>query len=143
MGHFGKKWGRFGEKWGHFGSGAVLTCCSSRSFPHSRLITGFVTRLRRRMPLVEQELPTLPEHLSSPRVLSGVHVTRSLVLCVCFVVIVVCPFVLFLLSIVLSVLLRYTDSDYLPLVSSNSSYSFEGRRYTKMSYLLLISTPSG
>jgi len=27
-------------------------------------------------------------------------------------------FVLFLLAIVLSVLLRYTDSDYLPLVSS-------------------------
>jgi hypothetical protein len=33
-----------------------------------------------------------------------------------------CPFVLFLSVIVLSVLLRYTDSDYLPLVSSNSSY---------------------
>ena len=32
--------------------------------------------------------------------------------------IVVCPFVLFLLAIVLSVL-RHTDSDYLPLVSSN------------------------
>ena len=31
-------------------------------------------------------------------------------------------FVLFLLAIVLSVLLRFTDSDYLPLVSSNSSY---------------------
>jgi hypothetical protein len=30
-------------------------------------------------------------------------------------------FVLFPLAIVLSVLLRYTDSDYLPLVSSNSS----------------------
>ena len=37
------------------------------------------------MPLVEQELLTLPEHLSSPRVLSGVHVTRSLVLYACFV----------------------------------------------------------
>jgi hypothetical protein len=32
-----------------------------------------------------------------------------------------CPFVLFLLCIVLSVLLRFTDSDYLPLVSSYSS----------------------
>ena len=31
-----------------------------------------------------QELPTLPEHLSSPPVFSGVRVTRSLVLCVCF-----------------------------------------------------------
>jgi hypothetical protein len=34
---------------------------------------------------VEQELPTLPEHLSSPLVFSGVRVTQSLVLCVCFV----------------------------------------------------------
>ena len=36
----------------------------SLSFPHSWLITGFVTRLARRMPLVEQALLTLPEHLS-------------------------------------------------------------------------------
>jgi len=33
----------------------------------SLLITGFVTRLTRRVPLVEQELLTLPVHLSSPR----------------------------------------------------------------------------
>jgi hypothetical protein len=52
---------------------------------------------------------------------SGVGVTRSVVLCVCFVD-VVCPFDLFLLAIVLSVLLQFTNSDYLPLVSSNSSY---------------------
>jgi hypothetical protein len=58
---------------------------TSRSFPHSRLITGSVTRLTRRVPLVEQELPTLPEHLISPPVLTGVRVTRSLVLYVCFV----------------------------------------------------------
>ena len=37
------------------------------------------------MPLVEQELLTLPEHLNSPSVFSGVHVTRSLVLRVCFI----------------------------------------------------------
>jgi hypothetical protein len=37
-----------------------------RSFPHALLITGFVTRLTRRMPLVEQQRPTLPEHLSPP-----------------------------------------------------------------------------
>jgi hypothetical protein len=49
------------------------------------LITGFVTRLIRWVPLVEQELLTLPEHLSSPPVFSGVRVTRSLVLYVCFV----------------------------------------------------------
>ena len=34
---------------------------------------------------MEQELLTLPEHLSSPLVFSGVRVTRSLVLYVCFV----------------------------------------------------------
>jgi hypothetical protein len=37
------------------------------------------------VPLVEQELLTLPEHLSSPPVFSGVHVTWSLVLYVCFI----------------------------------------------------------
>jgi len=42
-------------------------------------------RLTRRVPLVEQELPTLPEHLSSSPVFSGVRVTQSLVLYVCFV----------------------------------------------------------
>jgi hypothetical protein len=35
------------------------------------LITGFVTRLTRQVPLVEQEL--LPEHLRSPPVFSGVR----------------------------------------------------------------------
>ena len=34
---------------------------------------------------LEQEFLTLPEHLRSPLVYSGVHVTRSLVVCVCFV----------------------------------------------------------
>ena len=45
----------------------------------------FVTRLTRRVSIVVQELPTLPEHLSLAPVFSGVRVTRSLVLCVCFV----------------------------------------------------------
>ena len=45
----------------------------------------FVTRLTRRVPLVEQELMTLPEHLCSSPVFCGVRITRSLVLCVCFV----------------------------------------------------------
>jgi hypothetical protein len=35
--------------------------------------------------LVDPELLTLPEHLSSPLVFSGVRVTRSLVLYICFV----------------------------------------------------------
>jgi hypothetical protein len=58
---------------------------TSRSFSHSRLITGCVTILPRRVPLVEQELLILPEHLSSPPGFSGVRVTRSLVLYVYFV----------------------------------------------------------
>jgi hypothetical protein len=61
-----------------------LVVNTSRSFPHSGLITGFVTRLTR-VPLVEQELLTLPEHLSSPPVFTGVRVTWSLVLYVCLV----------------------------------------------------------
>ena len=50
------------------------------AIPHSWLITGFVTRLTRRVSLVQQELLTLPQHQSSPPVFSGVRVTRSLVL---------------------------------------------------------------
>ena len=61
-----------------------LVVNTSQSFPHSRLITGIVARLTRRVPLVEQELLILPEHLSSPPVFSGVPVTRSLVLYACF-----------------------------------------------------------
>jgi hypothetical protein len=38
----------------------------------------------RRVPLVEQELLTLSEHLGSPPVLSGVRVARSLIFCVMF-----------------------------------------------------------
>ena len=65
------------------------------------------------MPLVGQELLTLPEHLSLPSVLVGFVFCRSL-------------FLLFLLAIVLSVLFRFTDSDYpFNLVSSNSSYDFK------------------
>ena len=47
----------------------------------------------RQVPLVEEELVTLPQHLSSP----PVHVVRC---------------VLFILTIVLKVILRFTDCDY-------------------------------
>jgi hypothetical protein len=130
--------------------------CSTcrKHFPHSRLITGFVTRLTRRVPLVEQELLTLPEHLSSPSVFSAwgscysifsfiCMFCRSLFVLLCFffwplcclffsnIRILITPLVSFghcavcsssiygfwlplwyLLAIVLSVHLRYTDSDY-------------------------------
>ena len=70
---------------------------------------------------MEQELPTPPEHLSSHLVFSGVTVTQSLVLCVCFVDrrLSLCTFSL---GHELSVL-RFTASDYLPLITSNSSYN--------------------
>jgi hypothetical protein len=42
-----------------------------RSFPSSWLITGCVTRETRSVPLIQKELLTLPEHLSSPQVLVG------------------------------------------------------------------------
>ena len=75
------------------------------------LSSGFVTRLTRRKPPLEQELFTLPEHPSSPPVFSEVSVTRSLVLCVCLVARYL-SFCTLLLAIVLSVLLRFTDSYY-------------------------------
>jgi len=59
--------------------------CNQHSYQiwkYLRLITVFVTRVTRRVSHVEQELPTLPEHLSSSSVVSGVHVDRSLVFCV-------------------------------------------------------------
>ena len=64
---------------------SYLVVSTSRSFPNPWLITGFVTGASRRMLLMEQELLTLPEHLSSPPVFSGVCVARSLILYVVFV----------------------------------------------------------
>ena len=59
-----------------------------RNVPNYRKkITEIETKLifLTRMSLVEQELPALPEHLSSHPVFSRIRVIRSLVLCVCFV----------------------------------------------------------
>ena len=63
---------------------------------------------------MEQELFTLLEHLSSPRVSSGVRVAQFFVLCVMF-----CRSLVVLLVIVLSVLLLFTRLLITPLVSSN------------------------
>ena len=61
---------------------------------------------------MEQELLTLPEHLSSPPVLVG-FVLLNLKLYVYVLQIVACPFVvLYLLAFVLSVLLRFADLYY-------------------------------
>ena len=53
---------------------------------HFPVLSLFMTyhRVCRWVQLVEEVLLTLPEHLRSPLVLSGVRVTRSLVLYVCF-----------------------------------------------------------
>ena len=57
--------------------------------------TSMILNVSAKITIVEQELLTLPEHLSSPPVFNGVCVTPSLVLCIMF-----CR----LLAIVLSVL---------------------------------------
>ena len=71
----------------YYKSSGVVPAIRGRSIGTDSIFkqARFVTRLTRRVPLVEQEMLTLPEHLSSPPVFSGVSVTRSLVLYVCFV----------------------------------------------------------
>ena len=54
-------------------------------FVHLWLIPGCVARIKRRVLLMEQLLLTFSKHLSAPTVFVGVCVTRSLVLCICFV----------------------------------------------------------
>ena len=96
----------------------------NRSFPHSWLITGFITIVTRRVLHVEQELLTLPEHLSSPSVSSFVRVARSLVFCVMFCGSLFCPFVSFPLVIVLYVLFHWWLLITTLVSSSNSSFLF-------------------
>ena len=93
-------------------------CNTSQSFPHSWLVTRFMTRLTQRVTLVEQELLTLPEHLSSP---SGFYWSSCysifIVLCVCFgdCSLSFSFWPLYCLSFALRILIT-------PLVCSNSSY---------------------
>jgi hypothetical protein len=72
----------------------TFTTNTLRFFPHSWYMTGCVTGTTWRVPLVEKELPTLPEHLGSPHIFSGVRVARSLVFCVliCRCFLSSCPF---------------------------------------------------
>jgi hypothetical protein len=99
----------------------VLTDFTSLSFPHSWLITGFVTRLTRREPLVKQELPTLPEHLAHEftPVFHGVHVKPIFSFMLMF-----CRMLCVLLSFFFWPLCRLSFFDLriliTPLVSSNS-----------------------
>ena len=70
-----------------------------------------ITRVTRQVSLVEQELPTLLEHLSSLPVFREVRVARSLVFCVMF-----CRSLFVLMSFIFwplcCLLLRFIDSDY-------------------------------
>ena len=85
-------------------------------------------------------LLTVQKHMSPPPVYSGVRVTRSLVF---YVVLCrsVCPCVLFLLAIVLSVLLRFTASNYLfgfcHMIMSICSSQY----LICISYLVLLNAP--
>ena len=81
----------------------------------------FVTRLKRRVSLVEQEVHNLPEHVSSPPVFSGVRVTRSFVLYACLWdrCLFFCPFFFWPLCCLFFFDIRNMIT---LLVSSNSSY---------------------
>jgi len=72
----------------------LFVIITSRSFSHSRFITGCVPRVTRRMPHVEQEQITLPEYLILPSVSCGVRVARSLVFCTVFCTILFVSFLL-------------------------------------------------
>ena len=100
-----------------------------RSFPHSWLIARFVTRVTWQVPLVEQELLTLAEHLSSPPVFSEISCysifsfmcmfCRSLFVLLYFFSWSLCCPSFFNLQLRI-----------IPLVSSNSSYDYIGRLIT-------------
>ena len=72
------------------------------SFPRSWFLSGFVTRVTRRVPLVEQDLLTFSENLSSSLDFSVVRVAQYLVFYV-----VCCGSLSFRLFV-----LRFTASDY-------------------------------
>ena len=106
-----------------------LVVNTSRSFPHSWLSTGFVTRLTRRVSLVKHEMVTFPEHPSSPPVFSGVRDTRSLVLYVCFVDRCL-SFCTFSFGNCVVNVLRYADSDY-PFAIFKLFLHIDNNRLTK------------
>ena len=75
------------------------------------------------VPLVERELPTLPEHLPLPPVFSGVRVARSLVFCMVFCV---SLFIILLFLLWPLRCLSFSDLRLMitPLVSSHFSYRY-------------------
>jgi hypothetical protein len=59
----------------------LLVVITIRSCPRSWLFTGFITKATRRVPLMEQELLTLSEHMSSSPVFSGVYFYLNVFIC--------------------------------------------------------------
>jgi hypothetical protein len=51
------------------------------SVPHLRLMIGLATKVFRRVLLLEQELLTIPEHMSLLMVFCGVRIAKYSVLC--------------------------------------------------------------
>ena len=83
----------------------ALVVNTSRSFPHFMTYHRICNQINTTGAIVEQALLTIPEHLSSAPVFSGVRVTRSL--CVMF-----CRLLLVLFCHCVVSYLRFTDSDY-------------------------------
>ena len=88
-----------------------------RSFPHSWLITGFVTRVKRRRPLIEQNC--LPFWRTS-LIFSGVRFAEIVVFCAEFSWLLLAFLSHFILAIVLSVY-GVTTFDYICGNTSNCS----------------------
>jgi len=80
------------------------------------------------LPLLAKILATLPEHLSSLRVFSGVRFLCSVLY------IIVCPFVLFLLAIVLSVFLTASGYPIGSFKPFNNKYNQELSNYIECCY---------
>lgn len=103
---------------------------------NSSHVPGFVTRVTLLVSLVQQDIFTLPVHMSSPWILSGVRFARSLVFCV-----MLCGslFVLFRLALALFVLIRLMDCNYpfciFKLVTVLIDSSFVEHIEKKASYL--------
>jgi hypothetical protein len=60
----------------------ICSTCRNHYLVISSLVKGFVKRIPRRGTHVEQDMPTLPEHLSWRQGFNGIRVARSLVFCV-------------------------------------------------------------
>jgi hypothetical protein len=72
---------RYGMTVSQMTTDVVIT---TRLFPHSLRDTEFVARATRRVPLVEQEPPSIPKHMNLPSDLIRVCFAQSLVFCVDF-----------------------------------------------------------